>query len=178
MLPSPAGAAAGAGAADRAQARPRFALADVVRAYGEEYLRTHPSTGAQRRVLRAIANCRTAALGGHLHQCEACSYRRIAFNSCRDRHCPQCQGKETARWMAAEQAMLLPVPYFHLVFTLPHALNALMRANHRRLYGLLFRTAAATLATFARDPRHLGAEPAVTMVLHTWGQTLAQNPHA
>jgi hypothetical protein len=99
--------------------------------------------------------------------------RRIAYNSCRNRHCPKCQGTERARWMAAEHALLLPVPYFHLVFTLPHALNALVRVNRRRLYGLLFRSAAATLHTFARDPRHLGAAPAITMVLHTWGQTLA-----
>ncbi|MGH9671062.1 MAG: IS91 family transposase [Terriglobales bacterium] len=172
-LPSPVVAAGAEGNG----VRPRFEVAEVVRAYGEEYVRTHRSTGAQRRVLRAIAHCRTAALGGHRQQCDSCGQQRIAYNSCRDRHCPKCQGKERARWMAAEQAMLLPVPYFHLVFTLPHALNALVRANRRRLYGLLFRAAAATLATFARDPRHLGAEPAVTMVLHTWGQTLTAHHH-
>jgi hypothetical protein len=173
-LPSPVVAAAGA---ERKRARPFFEVADVVRAFAGEYLRTHRSTGAQRRALRAIARCRTAALGGHRQQCQGCGHERIAYNSCRDRHCPKCQGKERARWMAAEQAMLLPVPYFHLVFTLPHALHALVRVNRRRLYGLLFRTAAATLATFARDPRHLGAEPAVTMVLHTWGQTLTEHYH-
>ena len=173
-LPSPVAAVGVEGD----HARPPFEVADVVRAFAAEYLRTHQSTGAQRRVLRAIAHCRTAALGGHRQKCDGCGHERIAYNSCRDRHCPKCQGKERARWMAAEQAMLLPVPYFHVVFTLPHALSALVRMNRRRLSGLLFRTAAATLATFARDPRHLGAEPAVTMVLHTWGQTLAQNPHA
>ncbi len=174
--PSPGVAAAAAGVAGDG-VRPRFEVADVVRAYGDNYLRTHPSTGAQRRVLRAIAHCRTAALGGHRQQCDGCGRQRIAYHSCRDRHCPKCQGKERARWMAAEQTMLLPVSYFHVVFTLPHALNALVRANRRRLYALLFRTAAATLRTFARDPRHLGAEPAITMVLHTWGQTLTEHHH-
>jgi len=149
----------------------------VVRVCGETYLRTHPSTGAERRVLRAIAHCRTATLGGHVERCDACDHRRIAYNSCRNRHCPKCQGKERARWMAAEQAMLLPVPYFHVVFTLPHALNALVRGNRRLLHGVLFRVAAATLHTFARDPRHLGAEPAITMVLHTWTQTLTEHHH-
>jgi len=157
--------------------RPRFEVADIVRAYGPEYLRTHPTTVEQRQVLRAIARCRTAALGGHVEQCEDCSYQRIAYNSCRNRHCPKCQGKERAQWMAAEQALLLPVPYFHVVFTLPHALNPLIRVNRARLYGLLFRVVARTLRTFARDPRHLGAEPAITMVLHTWGQTLEEHYH-
>jgi hypothetical protein len=158
-------------------ARPRLEVADIVRAYGAEYLRTHPTTGEQRRVLRAIATCRTVALGGHVEQCEDCSYQRIAYNSCRNRHCPKCQGKERAQWMGAEQALLLPVPYFHVVFTLPHALNPLIRVNRRWLYGQLFRLAARTLRTFARDPRHLGAEPAITMVLHTWGQTLEEHTH-
>ncbi|MFI5398620.1 MAG: IS91 family transposase [Candidatus Binatia bacterium] len=157
--------------------RPRFEVADVLRAYGEPYRRTHPTTGEQRQVLRALARCRTAALGGHVEQCERCAYRRIAYNSCRNRHCPKCQGKERAQWMAAEQALLLPVPYFHVVFTLPRALNPLIRVNRRRLYGLLFRLAARTLRTFARDPHHLGAELAITMVLHTWGQTLKEHTH-
>ena len=174
-LPSPAVVAAPGAQSDHG--RPRFEVAEVVRTYGQEYLRTHPSTAAQRRVLRAIAHCRSAALGGHVEQCEGCGERRIAYNSCRNRHCPKCQGKETAQWMAAEAAMLLPVPYFHIVFTLPHALNPLVRANRRLLYGLLLRSAARTLATFARDPRHLGAEPALTMVLHTWGQSLEQHYH-
>jgi hypothetical protein len=174
-LPSPSGAAA-AGA--QAAPRPLYEVADVVRGYGEQYLRTHPSTGAQRRVLRAIAHCRTAALGGHVERCEACSYRRIAYNSCRDRHCAKCQGKERARWMAAEQALLLPVPYFHVVFTLPHALNPLIRVNRRLLCGLLLRLAARTQGTFARAPHHLGAELAITMVLHTWGPTLQEHYHA
>ena len=174
-LPSPV--VVTAGGEPGGAARPRFEVADVVRACGQEYLRTHPTSVEQRKVLRAIAACRTAALGGHVDQCDGCSYRRITYNSCRNRHCPKCQGKERAEWMAAEQAMLLPVPYFHVVFTLPHALNPLIRVNQRRLYGMLFRVAAGTLRTFALDPCHLGAEPAITMVLHTWGQTLEEHYH-
>ena len=174
-LPSPVVAAVVGEPSDTACLR--FEVADVVRAHGQEYLRTHATSSEQRKVLRAIAACRTQALGGHVEQCEGCSYRRITYNSCRNRHCPKCQGKERAQWMAAEQAMLLPVPYFHVVFTLPHALNPLMRVNQRQLYGMLFRVAAATLRTFALDPRHLGAEPAITMVLHTWGQTLEEHYH-
>jgi len=150
----------------------------VVRAYGAEFLRTHPTSSTQqRRVLRAMARCRTAALGGHVERCDACGHKRIAYNSCRNRNCPKCQAAARAKWMAAEQAMLLPVDYFHVVFTLPHTLNALIRVNPRQLYAILFRAAAATLLTFARDPKHLGAEPGITMVLHTWGQNLIEHIH-
>src|SRR2546426_11469754 len=172
-VPSPAAAAAGA----EASARSPFEVADVVRAYGARFVRHHTTSPEQRRVLGAIARCRTAALGGHVEGCDACGHTRIAYNSCRDRHCPKCQGAARAKWMAAEQAMLLPVEYFHVVFTLPHALHPLLRLNRRLLYGLLFRTAAATLLTFARNPTHLGAEPGITMVLHTWGQTLTEHVH-
>jgi len=109
--------------------------------------------------------------------CDACGARQVTYNSCRNRHCPKCQGGERAKWLAAQQAALLPVEYFHIVFTLPHALNALVRVNPRRLYALLFRAAAATLQCFAHDPRHLGAELGVTAVLHTWGQNLSQHVH-
>ena len=174
LLPSPVVVA---GAADTSSQRPAYEVADVVRAYGAACLRTHPTSHAQRRVLRAIARCRTALLGGHVAGCDRCGYRRIAYNSCGNRHCPKCLAAHSVRWLAAEQAMLLPVPYFHVVFTLPHELNALVRVNRRRLYALLFRAAAATLRTFALAPRYLGAEPAVTMVLHTWGQTLTEHVH-
>src|SRR3989442_10909437 len=156
-----------AAAGDDPNARPACEVADVGRANGARFLRTHPTSGAQRAVLRAIRRCRTAALGGHVEACDACGHQRIAYNSCRNRHCPKCQGAARAKWMAAEQAMLLPVDYFHVVFTLPHSLNPLLRVNPRALYGLLFEVATATLLTFARDPKHLGAEPAITMVLHT-----------
>ncbi len=165
------------GATTAGAERPRYEVADVVRGYGAEYLRTHPTSGAQRRVLQAIARCRTAALGGHIEGCDACGHTRIAYNSCRNRNCPKCQGAARARWMAAEQAMLLPVDYFHVVFTLPHTLTPLIRVNPRALYALLFRAAAATLLAFARDPKHLGGEPAITMVLHTWGQNLTEHIH-
>jgi hypothetical protein len=171
-LASPTGAAQ---AAERT--RPAFEVADVVRQYGASFLQAYPTSHPQRAALRTLARCRTAALGGHVEQCDGCAHRRIAYNSCRNRHCPKCQGQQRAKWMAAEQALLLPTEYFHVVFTLPHALTALIRVNPRALYGLLFRAAAATLLAFARDPKHLGGEPAITMVLHTWGQTLTEHAH-
>jgi hypothetical protein len=168
--PSSAATAAGGG-------RPRCEVADIVRAYGGTYRRTHTVLPVQGVALRAIERCRTAALGGHVEACDACGARRVAYNSCRNRHCPKCQGRARAKWVAAQQALLLPIEYFHVVFTLPHALNALARVNPRRLYALLFHAAAATLQCFARDPRHLGAELGVTAVLHTWGQNLSQHIH-
>ncbi|HVO27297.1 MAG TPA: IS91 family transposase [Candidatus Margulisiibacteriota bacterium] len=172
-VPLPAVATAG----EDTNGRTAFEVADVVRAYGASFLRTHPASGEQRRVLRAIARCRTTALGGHVEGCDGCGYQRVAYNSCRNRHCPKCQGAARAKWMAAEQATLLPVEYFHVVFTLPHALNALIRINPRQLYRLLFHAAAATLLAFARDPKHLGGDPAITIVLHTWGQNLTEHAH-
>jgi hypothetical protein len=170
VMPSSAPTTAG-------EARPRYELADIVRDYGDAFRRTHMVSAAQEVVLRAISRCRTAALGGHVEACDACGARRVAYNSCRNRHCPKCQGGARAKWLAAQQAVLLPVEYFHVVFTLPHELNALLRVNPRRLYRLLFQAAVATLQTFARDPRHLGAEVGVTAVLHTWGQNLTQHGH-
>jgi len=157
--------------------RPPFEVADVVREYGAAFRATHHVSHGQERVLRAIAHCRTAALGGHVEVCESCETEQISYNSCRDRHCPKCQGRARAQWLAAEQALLLPVPYFHVVFTLPHLLNPLVRVNQRVLYNLLFQTVARTLRQFARDPKHLGAELGVTAVLHTWGQTLTEHIH-
>ena len=152
--------------------RPRFEVADIVREYGEAFRATHHVSHEQEKVLRAIEQCRTAALGGHVEACESCGAEQISYNSCRNRHCPKCQGTARAQWLAAERALLLPVPYFHVVFTLPHLLNPLVRVNQRRLYTLLFQTVARTLRKFARDPNHLGAELGITAVLHTWGQTL------
>jgi hypothetical protein len=152
-------------------------VADVVRAYGAAFRATHHVSHEQERVLRAIAHCRTATLGGHVEVCTACGTERIAYNSCRNRHCPKCQGSARAKWLAAEHALLLPVPYFHVVFTLPHQLNPLVRVNQRALYNLLFQTVAQTLQQFARDPQHLGAELGITAVLHTWGQTLTEHIH-
>ena len=156
---------------------PPFEVADVVRAYGATYRATHVVSHEQARVLCAIAQCRTAALGGHVEQCLSCGAERVGYDSCRNRHCPKCQGSARAKWLAAEQALLLPIPYFHVVFTLPHQLNPLLRVNQRALYDLLFHTAAQTLQEFARDPQHLGAEIGITAVLHTWGQTLTEHVH-
>src|SRR6266849_7697216 len=156
---------------------PPFEVADIVREYGEAFRATHHVSHEQARVLRAIAQCRTAALGGHVEACETCGTERISYDSCRNRHCPKCPGAARAKWLAAEQALLLPVPYFHLVFTLPHTLNPLVRVNQRALYHLLFQAATQTLQEFARDPQHLGAELGITAVLHTWGQTLTEHIH-
>jgi hypothetical protein len=128
-------------------------------------------------VLDAIARCRTAALGGHRDQCVRCGYQAISFNSCRNRHCPKCQGNARAKWLAARSAELLPVPYFHVVFTLPHELSALALQNKRLLYDLLYRTSASTMLELARDPKHLGADIGFLGVLHTWGQNLEHHPH-
>ena len=127
--------------------------------------------------LRAIAACRTALLGGRRETCDHCGATRLTYNSCRNRHCPTCQSQASARWIDARRAELLPIPYFHVVFTLPHALNALAQGNPRVLYTLLFRAAAETLLAFGRDPRHLGGTIGVTAILHTWSQTLAQHLH-
>jgi len=152
-------------------------LADIVRTYGDGYRQTHRLAPVQQRALRAIAACRTAALGGHRETCDRCGAVRITYNSCRNRHCPKCQTLTKERWLAARKADLLPIPYFHVVFTLPHDLNALAQGNPRVIYALLFRAAADTLLAFGRDPRHLGGTIGVTAILHTWGQTLAQHLH-
>ena len=130
-----------------------------------------------RKVMDAIVRCRTAALGGHRDQCLRCGHQAISYNSCRNRHCPKCQGNARAKWLAARSAELLPVPYFHIVFTLPHELSALVLQNKRLLYDLLYRTSAATLLELARDPKHLGADIGCLGVLHTWGQNLQHHPH-
>ena len=155
----------------------RVELADIVRAHGAAFRAAHRLCSVQHRALRAIERCRTAALGGELRQCDACGERRYVYHSCRNRHCPKCQTLAKERWLAARRAELLPVPYFHLVFTLPHELNALAQGNPRALYAMLFAAASETLIAFGRNPRWLGGEIAVTLVLHTWGQTLTQHLH-
>jgi len=158
-------------------ARPRLELADIVRHHGDAYRRTHRLTSVQHRAMRAIATCRTATLGGRRETCDRCGAVRIAYNSCRNRHCPKCQTLTKAQWLSARRADLLPIPYFHVVFTLPHGLNALAQGNPRVLYALLFRAAADTLLTLGRDPRHLGGTIGITAILHTWGQNLSQHIH-
>ena len=149
--------------------RPTLEVADIVRAVGNRFWEKHKSHLAwvHRKVLDAIVRCRTAALGGHLDQCVCCGHQAISYNSCRSRHCPKCQGNARAKWLAARSAELLPVPYFHIVFTLPHELSALALQNKRLLYDLLFRTSAATMLEMARDPKHLGADIGGLGVLHT-----------
>jgi len=152
-------------------------LADIVRVHGAAFRAAHRLCAVQHRALRAIERCRTAALGGELRQCDACGERRYVYHSCRNRHCPKCQARAREHWLAARRAELLPVPYFHLVFTLPHELNALAQGNPRALYAMLFAAASETLLEFGRNPRWLGGEIAATLVLHTWGQTLTQHLH-
>src|SRR5437773_5689173 len=161
----------------RARRSPAVEVADIFRAHGAAYRHTHALSRAQRRAMQAIETCRTAALGGHRETCDTCGAERIAYNSCRNRHCPKCQTLAKERWLAARRAELLPVEYFHVVFTLPHALNQLAQGNPRLVYTLLFRAVAATLTTFARDPRHLGGDLGGTAILHTWGQNLSQHLH-
>ncbi len=157
--------------------RSRFEVADVVRMHGDEYRRAHRPSVAQERVLGRIGACRTAALGGHVDECIDCGHTRVSYNSCRDRHCPKCQAPRRAAWVAKRIERLLPAPYFHVVFTIPHDLNPLALRNKAVLYAMLFEAASKTLLELARDPERLGAEIGVTAVLHTWGQNLLLHPH-
>ena len=157
--------------------RPALEVADIVRAAGEAYCDSHRLSLQQQRVLRAIANCRTAALGGHRAQCDHCGAVTISYCSCRNRHCPKCQTLAKQRWLERQCADLLDIDYWHLVFTLPHQLNALAQGNPKVIYRLLFRAASQTLLEFGRNPRWLGGELGITMVLHTWGQRLDQHIH-
>ena len=145
--------------------------------HGAAYRAAHRLAPVQYRALNAIQACRTEALGGHVARCDRCGRLRYSYHSCRNRHCPKCQTLAKERWLAARQAELLPVPYFHVVFTLPHELNPLAQGNPRTIYRLLFDSAAATLIEFGENPRWLGGEIGITMVLHTWGQTLTQHLH-
>jgi hypothetical protein len=152
-------------------------VAHIFRLYGEEYRREHRLCRPQLRTMRAIETCRTAALGGHVDECEQCGSRTISYNSCRNRHCPKCQSLDKERWLEQRRGELLPVPYFHVVFTVPHKLNPLALANPKWFYDLLFASASQTLLEIAADPKHLGARIGVLAVLHTWSQTLELHPH-
>lgn len=157
----------------------RLEVADVVRQHGAAFLEEFGTvtSSEQRRVLQAIAACRTQALGGHVEACDHCGHQRIAYNSCRNRHCPKCQALARAQWMDERAAELLPVPYFHVVFTLPESIGRLAHQNQRLVYGILFQAAAETLLEIAADPKHLGATIGFLAVLHTWGQNLMHHPH-
>src|SRR5215469_5674650 len=159
--------------------RPKLEVADVFRRYGAAYRQRQADSlsRGQRRVMSAIELCRTAALGGHLEECDACGHQRPAYDSCRNRHCPKCQSTSRDRWLAKQAQALLPVPYCHVVFTVPGELAPLARQNPRIFYALLFRAVAQTLLTIAADRRHLGARIGFLAVLHTWSQNLLHHPH-
>jgi len=159
--------------------RPALEVADVLRTHGPAYLATHGAhlSRDQQRALRELALCRTAALGGHTEQCAGCGAQRVSYNSCRNRHCPKCQASTRAAWLQRQAQTLLPVDYYHVVFTLPEALGPLALQNPRVLYDLLLRTAWETVRELASDPHYLGASVGLLAVLHTWGQTLCHHPH-
>jgi Putative transposase/Transposase zinc-binding domain len=159
--------------------RPALEVADIFRGHGPAWRRAnagHVSLG-QLKVMSAIESCRTAALGGHVARCEDCSHIDIAYNSCRNRHCPKCQGAAAKEWLAERKAELLPVPYYHVVFTLPAPISDIAYQNKAAIYDILFKAAAETLITIAADPKHLGARIGLTSVLHTWGSALTHHPH-
>ena len=160
--------------------RPRLEVGDVFRRYGETYRQQHAGSLSrdQLRAMSAIERCRTAALGGHVEQCDQCHFQRIAYNSCRDRHCPKCQSLARAQWIKDRQAELLDTQYFHVVFTLPEEIAAIAYQNKKVVYDILFRATSETLCSIAADPQHLGAHIGFFAVLHSWGQNLMLNPHS
>jgi len=159
--------------------RPALEVADIFRDHGAAWRQANAGhvSLAQLKVMSAIERCRTAALGGHVARCEDCAHTRIAYNSCRNRHCPKCQGAAAREWLAEREAELLPVPYFHVVFTLPASIADIAYQNKAVVYDLLFKASAETLLRIAADPKRLGAQIAITSVLHTWGSTMTHHPH-
>src|ERR1700676_4158164 len=160
--------------------RPAIEIADILRRHGDAYRRVHAGHlgRVERRVMSAIVACRTEALGGHMEACDDCGTTRVAYNSCRNRHCPKCQGRARAAWLAAREADLLPGPYFHVVFTLPAPIAAIAFQNKAIVYAILFKAAAEAMSTLAANPRRLRAGIGIVPVLHTWGQALTPHPHA
>src|SRR5271169_31356 len=160
-------------------ARPALEVADIFRSHAAAWRKAnsgHVSLG-QLKVMSAIESCRTAALGGHVMRCEDCSHTQIAYNSCRNRHCPKCQSAAAKKWLAEREAELLPVPYYHVVFTLPAQIADIAYQNKAVIYDLLFSASAETMTTIAADPKHLGARIGLVCVLHTWGSTMTHHPH-
>jgi len=158
--------------------RPKLEVADIFRRHGDAFRAAQGNrlSHEQLKVMAAIEACRTQALGGHVERCEDCGVTRIAFNSCRDRHCPKCQGLSRLQWLADRRTELLPVPYFHVVFTVPAPIAAIALHNKAIVYDILFKAAAQTIRDIAADPKHLGAETGMIAILHTWGQTLTHHP--
>jgi hypothetical protein len=159
--------------------RPALEVADIFRDFGAAWRRANAGRVSlgQMKVMSAIERCRTAALGGHVARCEGCAHTIIAYNSCRNRHCPKCQGAAAREWLAEREAELLPVPYFHAVYTLPAAVADIAYQNEAVIYGILFRASAETTVTIAADPKRLGATIGITSVLHTWGSAMTHHPH-
>ena len=157
--------------------RPQYEVAQILREYGAGYREMHPVLMHHQRVLQAIERCRTAALGGHVERCDSCAHERIAYNSCRNRHCPKCQTTQRERWILARQADTLDCTYFHVVFTIPHELNPFCLKQPDVLYKILFRAAKESLFEMGQDPKHLGAQMGAIAILHTWGQNLSLHPH-
>jgi hypothetical protein len=159
--------------------RPTLEVADIFRDHGAAWRKANAGHVSldQLKVMSAIARCRTAALGGHVERCDDCSYTTIAYNSCRNRHCPKCQGAAAREWLAEREAELLPVPYFHVVFTLPARIASLAYQNKAVVYDLLFKASSQAVLTIAADPEHLGVRIGITAVLHTWGSTMSHHPH-
>jgi hypothetical protein len=157
--------------------RPPVEVADILRHHGEAYLRDHAGHvgRTERRIMSAITACRTSALGGHVEACDDCGATRIAYNSCRDRHCPKCQGAARTQWLEDRQGELLPVPYFHVVFTLPPPIAAIAFQNKAAVYAILFKSPIEAMTTLAANPRRLGAKVGGLAILHTWGQALTHH---
>jgi hypothetical protein len=164
--------------AHRAAGQLRLEVGDIFRAFGDAYRKKNDPPLEVRRVMKAIESCRTAALGGHLDVCHRCGYQQPAYNSCRNRHCPKCQGRAQAEWIAQRKERILPTRHFHVVFTLPEGLRPMAMGNRRLIFDLLLKTAATTLMQFGRDPRWIGAQLGLTAVLHTWTRDLQFHPHA
>ncbi|PJB00068.1 MAG: IS91 family transposase [Ignavibacteriales bacterium CG_4_9_14_3_um_filter_30_11] len=152
-------------------------VADIFRKYGKEYLERYKQPAYILKVIGSIEKCRTAALGGHIDQCDSCGYKRISYNSCRNRHCPKCQSLAREKWIDERKKELLPVKYFHVVFTIPEELNRITLQNKKIVYDILFKAASETLLKLSKDKKHLGAETGILSVLHTWGQNLMEHPH-
>ena len=161
----------------KAYSKPKYEVADILGKYGQAYRSSRKLQLSDHKVMNAIESCRTSSLGGHLDQCADCGHERNAYNSCRNRHCPKCQGMNQLKWIDKMAANLLPVGYFHLVFTIPHELNSLCLMNKKELYGILFSAAAETVIMLCKDKKHLGAKPGLISVLHTWGQNMMDHPH-
>jgi len=157
--------------------RPKWEVADVVASHGESFLKTHRQRVQVVKTLMAIRDCRTAALGGHKQRCGCCGFERYQYNSCRNRHCPKWQAINREKWIWNREKELLPVAYFHIIFTLPHELNTLALHHPKEVYNSLFRAAWKTIDQFSKDPKHLGADTGMTAILHTWGQNLSLHPH-